>query len=227
MHDQNCVVTLTYDEFPKCGLTKTDFQKFMKRLRKRISPQKVRFLACGEYGEKFSRPHYHAGLFGWCPDDMRPFKGKYRSEFLETVWTAGFSLVDYCSFDAFAYIARYMLKKITGAEADGHYFDTNTGEYRQPEFLLCSRRPGLGRDWLEAFGGDAYPSGTMFDGRGGVTTPPRYFDRLVKEHFPSLYEASKANRVFKGLDRWALDTIRENTTARMNLKGSRNFEKGE
>jgi hypothetical protein len=30
----------------------------MKRLRKKISPLKIRFFHCGEYGDKTRRPHY-------------------------------------------------------------------------------------------------------------------------------------------------------------------------
>jgi len=224
MHDSNCVITLTYSVAPE-GLVKHDFQLFMKRLRKRISPQKVRFLACGEYGDKFSRPHFHAGLFGWCPPDMTPFSGKYRSAFLESLWPAGFSLVDHCSFDAFAYIARYMVKKVLGKGADAHYLDSETGEYRTPEFLLCSRRPGVGRTWLEKFGSDAYPSGFMYDFRGGITVPPRYFNSIVKKYMPSLYEESLTHHVFRPLDIWALDSQELNTTGRLNLKGSRNLSK--
>ena len=37
----------------------------MKKLRGRLSPKRVRYFHCGEYGEKFSRPHYHVCLFGF------------------------------------------------------------------------------------------------------------------------------------------------------------------
>lgn len=36
----------------------------MKRLRKYLEPVKVRFFACGEYGDNTYRPHYHLILFG-------------------------------------------------------------------------------------------------------------------------------------------------------------------
>ena len=61
MHMFNSFVTLTYDDdhLPEYNsLNYKHFQDFMKRLRK--SHNGVRFYMCGEYGEDFSRPHYHA-----------------------------------------------------------------------------------------------------------------------------------------------------------------------
>nr|QJB19014.1 MAG: replication initiator protein [Microvirus sp.] len=62
-------ITLTYntDHVPilKSGymsLNKSDLQKFFKRLRK-LETNKVRYYACGEYGGKTFRPHYHIILF--------------------------------------------------------------------------------------------------------------------------------------------------------------------
>lgn len=59
-----CFITLTYDEEhnPKTLVPK-DLQDFWKRLRK-YSGLKLRYFACGEYGSKTMRPHYHAIVFG-------------------------------------------------------------------------------------------------------------------------------------------------------------------
>ena len=60
-------VTLTYDEdhIPSNhSLKKSDLQKWFKRVRKEIEPKKIRYFACGEYGDKTQRPHYHAIIFG-------------------------------------------------------------------------------------------------------------------------------------------------------------------
>ena len=68
LYDSNSFITLTYDDsnLPYGGsLNYEDFQKFMKRLRKRIN-SKVRFYMGGEYGsEGTMRPHFHACLFGY------------------------------------------------------------------------------------------------------------------------------------------------------------------
>lgn len=61
-------VTLTYDDafLPICdagyGLSKHDLQCFFKRLRK-LCKHKVSYYACGEYGGRTLRPHYHAIIF--------------------------------------------------------------------------------------------------------------------------------------------------------------------
>jgi hypothetical protein len=62
-YEDSSFVTLTYsdDNCPK-SLTYVDFQKFMRRLRKRLGS--TRFFVCGEYGDEKRRPHFHAGLFG-------------------------------------------------------------------------------------------------------------------------------------------------------------------
>ena len=67
-------LTLTYNEgavpYTVTGhrtLVKSDLQKFLKRFRKyRQDDNKplVKFLACGEYGDKLARPHYHLIIFG-------------------------------------------------------------------------------------------------------------------------------------------------------------------
>jgi hypothetical protein len=43
---------------------KRDLQLFFKRLRKAYPDVKLRYFACGKYGEQFARPHYHVILFG-------------------------------------------------------------------------------------------------------------------------------------------------------------------
>ena len=60
-YDKNCFITLTYEKSP-VWLNKRDWQLFMKKFRKAVYPQKVKFFMCGEYGTKQYRPHYHAIL---------------------------------------------------------------------------------------------------------------------------------------------------------------------
>lgn len=68
-HSFSSFVTLTYDDstlpIADCGrstLVKSDVQKFFKRVRKRTL-NKIKYYACGEYGPRSFRPHYHAIVF--------------------------------------------------------------------------------------------------------------------------------------------------------------------
>lgn len=119
LYDNNCMITLTYNEdnLPAGQtLSLTDYQKFVKRLRKSIAPKKIRFFGCGEYGERNARPHYHIIVFGWKPADLVKFcidKKKqqlFRSTHIEKLWTKGFSTVGEVTFDTAKYCALYLQK---------------------------------------------------------------------------------------------------------------------
>ncbi len=191
LHDQNSFVTLTYaDEAlpPWSSLRKKDFQDFMKRLRRRVDVR-IRFFHCGEYGDKFLRPHYHALLFGLgFPDAFRiedSYGGhpQWMSPLLSKVWPAGRATVGEVNFESAAYVARYCIKKVNGKAAESHYLrvDKTTGETAQvqPEYATMSRRPGIGRDWIAKYSSDVYPSDELIV-RGHASKPPRYYDDFYK-----------------------------------------------
>ena len=191
LYDQNCFITLTYDDahLPEdYSLRYSDFQGFMKRLRSRFFSSKIRFYMCGEYGEDFGRPHYHAILFNFDFADKLYFKrvGEsklYTSAALSELWPFGHSLIGSATFESAAYVARYCLKKVTGKDAERHYraVDPDTGEtwVRTPEFNKMSLRPGIGGTWFEKYWKDVYPRGELIV-RGHASVPPRYYDKLFK-----------------------------------------------
>ena len=150
MHEENSFVTLTYSDehLPDGGrLVLDDFQRFFKRLRKRVGVP-VRYYHCGEYGETFGRPHYHACIFGygfpdrvlWSYSNGQPL---YSSKELSDLWPYGHALIGEVTFDSAAYVARYIMKKVNGDRADEHYrrVDLDTGEIYQlpPEYTTMSR----------------------------------------------------------------------------------------
>lgn len=143
LHEKNCFITLTYNDenLPADqSLHYEPFQLFMKRLRKKYGSG-IRFYMCGEYGEKLARPHFHACLFGHDFDDKKVWKKTdagsvlYRSAELEKLWPFGYSSVGDVSFESAAYVARYIMKKITGEAAESHYKffrPYNRGDIRPP-----------------------------------------------------------------------------------------------
>jgi hypothetical protein len=179
MYEHNCFVTLTYDDehLPKDGsLNKRDITLFLKRLRKRYGAG-IRFYQCGEYGELLQRPHHHAILFNFdFPDkqlwSVRDGVRLYRSESLEQLWPYGYSTIGDVTFESAAYVARYCTKKITGKVAGEHY------EGKMPEYATMSRRPGIGRAWLEKYKDDVYNYDYVVLRNGLKLRPPRYYDEI-------------------------------------------------
>lgn len=185
MHEENGFLTLTYNQ-ENCpnSLEYRHFQLFMKRARREFGP--LRFYMCGEYGSKTFRPHYHALLFG-CGflADRYLWRNSgsgfplYRSPTLDRLWPYGNAELGDVSFESAAYVARYVVKKVTGDRADDHYkrVDSDTGEIVSvvPEFTRMSLKPGIGRLWIEKFYTDVYPEDVVMV-NGMKCKPPRYYD---------------------------------------------------
>jgi len=195
-HDRSAFLTLTYDDehLPQgATLVKRDLQLFMKRLRKSRS-ETLRFFACGEYGDTTLRPHYHVLLFGSDFSDKRFYREKngeklYSSDELDSIWSNGNTAIGAVSFESAAYVARYVLKKVTGESAAWHYSG------REPEFVNMSRRPGIGLPWLERFGSEVYTHDSVIV-RGIEARPPRYYDNRYELVDPAkMQEIVKERRV--------------------------------
>lgn len=147
-HAYNSFVTLTYSDGkpdrktgkiitrrdgspalpPGGNLEPKDLQDFLKRLRKRFGSLTLRYYACGEYGEKDQRPHYHLALFGAGIED---------TEAINSAWGLGFVYVGDLTHDSAQYIAGYVTKKMTS-------WDDPRLDGRHPEFARMSLRPGIG-----------------------------------------------------------------------------------
>lgn len=192
LHEISSFLTLTYDE-DHCpvdmSLHKRDLQLFFKRLRRSLGQKKIRYYACGEYGDISARPHYHAIVFGYWPTDGRFYKstpyGQLRtSSKLEELWGQGFCTVGPVTFETAAYASSYVLKKIVGRDAEYHY-----GE-KTPEFAVMSRNPGLASDWYENYKDEIWRSNTLVC-RGREMAPPRYFWNKFKKFDPEAFETAK------------------------------------
>ena len=196
LHKRNCFVTLTFDSshLPEDGsLSVRVFQLFMKRLRKYAKRCRIRFFHCGEYGSKLGRPHYHACLFNWDFADkvvwsVRDGVTLYRSPKLESIWGLGFCTVGDVTFESAAYVARYVMKKVTGEKAAGHYGDL------KPEYVTMSRRDGIGKNWFDKFKNDIYPLDYAIV-RGKKVRPPKFYDSLYELSDPEDFVRLKSARI--------------------------------
>lgn len=213
-HDYNFFVTLTYS--PEClpsdfGLHKDDFQRWLKRLRKSID-YKIKYFACGEYGETFGRPHYHAIIFGLEPDDV---------PLLSTCWKQGFVKVGTCTEYSTQYVSGYIQKKLIGKRAVEY-------EGREPPFQLVSQGLGLAhacanRSYYERKGVSRY--------RGHVKAIPRYYKKKLGLDLTDVYLSAvphlleggecvldEAGQVIPVCDLRDREQRERNLFAKMNLK---------
>lgn len=234
-HSENWFLTLTYDNehahfvdytnprtgqfFPadtmhQATLDKSDVQKFMKRLRKFYSEQKIRFYAAGEYGGQTFRPHYHLVLFGLSLNagDFVPFgKSETGDEYfvhpdIQHIWNQGFTSIEPANEYTMKYVANYVTKKI-GVKPNQWYLDQGI----EPPFSLMSRKPGIGAQYLEdhpdLVATDHIVIGTprgMFE-----FGSPRYFRQKWREDNPEDYD--RQVEVMARISKSRIETI-ENVT---------------
>ena len=126
-------ITLTYatEKVPitQNGLLtiqKRDLQLFFKKLRK-DNVESIKYFACGEYGSKTIRPHYHIILFN------------AKQQTIQENWVHGHVHYGDVNSTSIAYTLKYIFK-------DKANFRLNDLDDRSPEFQLQSK--GLGKNFL-------------------------------------------------------------------------------
>lgn len=154
LYEKNSFVTLTYDDksLPvqrngKATLDKRHLQLFIKKLRKGIEPERLRYFGVGEYGDQSWRPHYHVVLFNFpsCETGGRTRQKRHYNErscchycdMVKRAWDRGNIELGPLDAGGAEYVAGYTVKKLT------HAFDPRLAG-RYPEFARMSNRPGLG-----------------------------------------------------------------------------------
>lgn len=234
-HRDNVFLTLTYDDVhkpisiskltgevtPFGNLCPEHLTKFIKDLRRyyeyHYNITGIRFYACGEYGSKSLRPHYHLIVFGLpIYDKQFLFKNSngdsiYTSKTIESLWPYGMSAVASVSWDSCAYVARYVMKKQTGEQAVKERYDA-LGQ--MPEFVRMSRRPGIGYMYYADNCDKFYITDSVIvpdSGGSKVVKPPKYFDRLFDLDSPEAMAAIKERR------RFAADCARDSELADTSL----------
>lgn len=226
LYEGRCLfIDLTYadEHLPKNGVEPKVLTQFIKDLRNknrslkktkvhvpdkykdraRFENNLIRYFGVGEYGEKFSRPHYHVILFNW--DDPKRYFWKrskkgtllYRSPILDEIWTYGHVTCSTFSPECAAYAARYTLKKITGEPAHDHYLIENpdgTTTRQNPEFQRQSNRPGIGHDWIEQHWKETFARDFVIV-NGKKLPVPKYYDTWLKVNENETYQKVKQKRI--------------------------------
>lgn len=190
-YDFSSFITLTVDEerlhsvFPFNKLVRRPYQLFLKRLRKKIG--KFRYLLCGEYGSRTGRAHYHLVIFGHrFIDGFVDSAGRWcSSRVIAECWPYGLFAVDDVNSDRIAYVAGYQLKN--DPAADDQDF---------PQFVVWSRRPGLGFEWFSRYWSDMVRNGFTFSLNGrDVHLNGRYFLSKLQLISPHAYDTIVSSRI--------------------------------
>ena len=183
MHENNSFITLTYSDenlkSPK--LIYKDFQDFMKRLRSKNPHLEIGVFVTGEYGEEKKRPHWHAILFNFRPEDLEPkYKNQrgdqvYDSKSLTQLWGQGVTECGSVTFESAGYTARYAAKKLVhGNDSDHDY---------QPISRKSSKH-AIGKRWLEKHWEDVFNHGYIINADGVKSGVPRYYEKWLKRERP-------------------------------------------
>lgn len=173
--EKSCFVTLTYDEEHTDGqLHKTHLQDYFRELRR---SNKIKYFACGEYGENTGRPHYHAIIFG---HDEYPHKLHYKSN----NWPFGNTYVGEVTKNSCRYVCDYIFKAY-----DGQYGENYYNGFTKP-FRLLSK--GIGRKYIESNDEQILQRGYLTL-NGIKQSIPRYY---LKRLNLMMEEVNRANNFF-------------------------------
>jgi len=162
-------VTLTYNDselekLPLESIDKKELQAYFKRLRKNTN-RIIKYYACGEYGEKTGRPHYHAIIFGL------DINNDFDREEIDFAWSKGYTYIGTVTHDSAQYVAGYVFKKYNGKKGMAVY------GFKQPPFQLQSK--GLGLQY--ALENSAQIKNKLHITKNGKKIPiPRYYRKQLK-----------------------------------------------
>jgi len=187
--DSSIWCTFTYETPP---MTKTNmmtlrkrcFQLFIKRLRRSLPLANIKYYACGEYGDTYERPHFHAIIFNADADSIEKAWNRY----VDGTIRNGFVTFDEVNERTVMYTAKYMNK--------GKLIPKFEGDIRLPEFQLFSK--GLGISYLtEAkiayHKADTSRLFTYVDGHKKAL--PRYFRLKIYDEEERAEQAELAQKV--------------------------------
>ncbi len=215
----SCFLTLTYRDKADCtdkqfdngyhvpddySLNYHHFRDFIKRLRKAYSKRTIRYFHCGEYGDETLRPHYHAAIFNYEPADTIVYRQTegittFESPELERLWPYGFCTTGTLEYNSAAYVSGYILKKITGLQAQDVYlrnWPDGRAYWVKPPYTTMSLKPGIGANFYEKYKSDFFPSDeSPIPGYGTIKSVPRFYTDRLQHESPEIYELVKELRL--------------------------------
>ncbi|QBQ83338.1 MAG: replication initiator protein [Microviridae sp.] len=182
-------VTLTYNDenLPDgANLCPSHISGFFKRLRyylKKFNTE-IKFYACGEYGDRYGRPHYHAIIFGLTTEYI---------EIVRRCWKFGYirKPSNVRGMECMNYVCGYVQKKIGSLATHKHEYGD-----REPFFARMSKGLGIGLiDRMPCF------SPFVRDAKKRTMYIGRYLTKKLAEKFGVVDEYAKLTKQFF-MDKW-------------------------
>lgn len=210
-YQNNCFITLTYNEESLLSdrLQYTDFQLFVKRLRKHIFKEflksygeenwklldkqerksafdsfRIGIFVTGEYGDLTKRPHWHALIFNWRPPDSTY---TYSNDNGDKVYNS--KLLDQLwshgrtEFgDVTKNSANYVARYAAKKLSHG-----KDGEHDFEPISKKSSKQAIGKKWIEKHWEYTFQQGKIRLPDGGVVPIPRYYEKWLRAQHPETY----------------------------------------
>ncbi len=200
-------LTLTYAEEPLSDngyptLVKKHYQDFFKRLRKTTN-NKLKYYACGEYGTKTKRPHYHAIVFNL------PHSFLKKPEKLDNIWGHGHTMLTHSNALTINYVVGYINK--------GTFERNSVHDDRLKEFSLMSKKMGM--NYLTPKMREYYKQrqiACIVHEDGHILSMPRYY----KQQIFTKKELKKINDEYQKLNAHKFD-IQTTEEARLDLEAKK------
>ena len=139
----------------------------------------------GEYGDKKKRPHWHAIIFNWEPQDKTHKytndRGDkvYSSEILNILWPYGISEIGSVTFESASYVARYATKKL---------YHGKDGTHEYEPISRRSTKNAIGKTWIEKNWKDCFTNGYLVFKKKDQYIQcgiPRYYEKWLKKNHPT------------------------------------------
>lgn len=170
-HECSAFVTFTYDDdhltfkegYINATLVKDDVHKYLDKIKHYLKNVDFEYFLCGEYGDKFNRPHYHALFFG--------LDYQYHKKYFMDSWKLGSVKVLPCIPKSFKYVSKYVVKSTY--YDNQHYYDLGM----IPPFRKMSR--GLGSRVYNQYSNDIFTKGYFIFKSRKIIVNRYYFNRLT------------------------------------------------
>lgn len=189
MHENSIFLTLTYapEHLRSPKLCYPEFQNFMKSLLEKVNRNihtkenriKIPYIVTGEYGEENKRPHWHAILFNYRPEDAKTDRTTprgdeiYTSQTIDKIWNKGTTEFGQVTIESANYTARYAAKKLVHGPDETHDYHP---------IHKTSSKHAIGKKWIEKYYEQTFSHGYVTLPNGSKAGIPRYYKDWLKKH---------------------------------------------